>query len=277
MADPGAQRVRLRAREGEDVEWTHRVAQRASTLKNMMDDAPTEDGVYPLPTIAAAELEMLMEMCEADSMPARLELCSIPELFRLVEGASFLDAPGALNHAQRTLASRLEGKRADELREVLGATDDFGSVEDRLAALAEPAFSPEGQLSLATTGSAGPPALEPQPSLSGVEVTDDAKEAALGMVDVGTLAELKGVSRSWLVLARRVLCSRLGRCEGQPAPTELAEITDLNIKIIVDAGRSWEAAAAGRMLPSLARLRWEGFEVSVAAVREVDLDERDED
>jgi hypothetical protein len=31
------------------------------------------------------------------------------------------------------------------------------------------------------------------------------------------------------------------------------------------------------MLPSLARLRWEGFEVSVAAVRGVDLDERDED
>jgi hypothetical protein len=31
------------------------------------------------------------------------------------------------------------------------------------------------------------------------------------------------------------------------------------------------------MLPSLARLRWEGFEVSVAAVREVDLDERDAD
>ncbi|KOO33973.1 protein nlrc3 [Chrysochromulina tobinii] len=31
------------------------------------------------------------------------------------------------------------------------------------------------------------------------------------------------------------------------------------------------------MLPSLARLRWEGFEVNVAAVRGVDLDERDDD
>jgi Ran GTPase-activating protein (RanGAP) involved in mRNA processing and transport len=108
-------------------------------------------------------------------------------------------------------------------------------------------------------------------------VTDDAKEVALGMVDVGTLAELKGVSQSWLALARRVLCSRLSRCEGQPEPTQMAEITDLNIKVLVDAGRPWEAAAAGRMLPSLARLRWEGFEVSVAAVRGVDLDERDED
>eukprot|EP00900_Chrysochromulina_parva_P006654 jgi/Chrpa1/15990/Chrysochromulina_OHIO_Genome00024039-RA len=92
------------------------------------------------------------------------------------------------------------------------------------------------------------------------------------MVDVGTLAELKGVSQSWLALARRVLCSRLSRYEGQPAPTQLAEITDLNIKVLVEAGRPWEAAAAGRMLPSLARLRWEGFTVSVAAVREVNLE-----
>ena len=57
----------------------------------------------------------------------------------------------------------------------------------------------------------------------------------------------------------------------------MAEITDLSIKALVDAGRPWEAAAAGRMLPSLARLRWEGFEVSVVAVRGVDLDEMDED
>ena len=273
MTDGNEERVRLRAREGEAVEWTRRAAQRAGTLKDMMDDAPTDDGVYPVPTIAAAELAVLREMCEADSMPARLEQCSISELFRLVEGASFLDAPGALNHAQRALASRLNGKRADELRDLLGATDDFDIAEDRVAALAEPAFSPEGhQLSVATMGSAGgPPALQPQPSLSGMAVTDDAKEVALGMVDVGMLTELKGVSRSWLALARRVLCSRLSRCEGQPAPTQLAEITDLNIKVLVDAGRPWEAAAAGRMLPSLVRLRWEGFTVSVAAVREVDL------
>jgi hypothetical protein len=270
--------VRLRAREGEAVEWTRRVAQRSGTLKDMMDDAPTEDGVYPVPMIAAAELAVLREMCEAESMPARLEQCSISELFRLVEGASFLDAPGALNHAQRALASRLNGKRADELRELLGEMDGFGSAEERVAALAEPAFSPEGQLSVATVGSAaGPPALQPQPSLSGMAVTDDAKEVALGMVDVVTLAELKGVNRSWLALARRVLCSRLSRCKGLPAPTQLAEITDLNIKVLVDAGRPWEAAVAGRMLPSLARLRWEGFEVSVAAVRGVDLDQRDED
>eukprot|EP00900_Chrysochromulina_parva_P006510 jgi/Chrpa1/15860/Chrysochromulina_OHIO_Genome00012274-RA len=231
----GQERVRLRAREGEAVEWTRRVAQQAGTLKDMMDDAPTEDGVYPVPMIAAAELAVLREMCETDSMPARLEQCSISELFRLVEGASFLDAPRALNHAQCALGTRLNGKCANELRELLGATEGFGNADERVAALAEPAFSPEGQLSEATVGSAGgaPALLQPQPSLSGMAVTDDAKEVALGMVDVGTLVELKGVSQSWLALARRVLCSRLSRCEGQPAPTQMAEITDLNIKVLV--------------------------------------------
>ena len=180
-------------------------------------------------------------MCEADFKPAGLEECSVSELFRLVEGASFLDAPGALNHAQRALASRLNGKRSDELRDLLGATDDFGSAEDRAAALAEPAFSPEGhQLSEATVGSAGgPPALQPQPSLLGMAVTDDAKEVALGMVNVGTLAELKGVNRSWRALAQRVLCSRLSRCEGQPAPTQLAE----NLRSLISTSRSLSTRA----------------------------------
>ena len=69
--------VRVRAREGEEVEWSTKAARRAGTLKDMMDDAPTENGIYPengrLP-IAAAELTMLGAMCEADDpTPASLD------------------------------------------------------------------------------------------------------------------------------------------------------------------------------------------------------------
>ena len=172
-----------------------------------------------------------------------------------------------LQQVQQAVAGRLVDKRADELRTLLGATDDL-SAEERAAALAEPAFIPEGD-------EPTPPALQPQPSL--LSVTDDAKELALATVDVGTLTELKGVSRAWRALARRVLCSRLCSVDGQPVPKEKAEITNVNIELLFEAGRPWEAAAAGRQLPSLARLRWQGLVVDVAAVREVDLDEEDEE
>ena len=264
--------VRVRAREGEEVEWSTKAARRAGTLKDMMDDAPTENGIYPengrLP-IAAAELTMLGAMCEADDpTPASLAQRSVPELLRLVDDANYLDAPRAvLQQVQQAVAARLVDKCADELRTLLGATDDL-SAEERAAALAEPAFIPEGD-------EPTPPALQPQPSL--LSVTDDAKELALATVDVGTLTELKGVSRAWRTLARRVLCSRLCSVDGQPVPKEKAEITNVNIELLFEAGRPWEAAAAGRQLPSLARLRWQGLVVDVAAVREVDLDEEDEE
>ncbi|KOO34787.1 hypothetical protein Ctob_015296, partial [Chrysochromulina tobinii] len=99
-------------------------------------------------------------------------------------------------------------------------------------------------------------------------------EAALGLVDVATLAELKGVTRSWRALARRVLCSRLCRRDGQPVPTRLDEITDLDVEQLIEAGRPGDAAVAGRMLPGLARLHGYGYVVDVAAVRAADLQNR---
>jgi hypothetical protein len=96
-------------------------------------------------------------------------------------------------------------------------------------------------------------------------------EAALGLVDVATLAELKGVTRSWRALAQRVLCSRLCRRDGQPVPTRLDQITDLDVEQLIEAGRPGDAAVAGRMLPGLARLHGYGYVVDVAAVRAADL------
>eukprot|EP00900_Chrysochromulina_parva_P015346 jgi/Chrpa1/23812/Chrysochromulina_OHIO_Genome00026551-RA len=96
-------------------------------------------------------------------------------------------------------------------------------------------------------------------------------EAALGLVDVATLAELKGVTRSWRALAQRVLCSRLCRRDGQPVPTRLDQITDLDVEQLIEAGRPGDAAVAGRMLPGLARLHGYGYVVDVAAVWASDL------
>ena len=228
------ERIRVRARGGEEVTWPREAARNAGTLKDLMDDAPPEDGVYPVPKIVAWTLDLLGKLSDPGTTRPSVDECSMPQLMELVEGALFLDADRALEHIQRAIARRLNGQRAQDLCVVLGASGDFDGAEERAEALAEPAFLPEGYEApqqLGAASSSAPPAPLRQPSLSGVPATEDAREAALAIVDVATLCELKGVNRFWRALSRRVLCSRLCRGRGQPAPTHLEEITDLDVEL----------------------------------------------
>ena len=264
--------VRIRSREGEEVEWSRKAARRAGTLRNSMDDAaPPDDDVYPAEAVSATVLHKLRELCEPDYVySADLEHLPVPELLGLIDGANFLAADQALIHAQHALAAQLNGKSAEELRALLGVANDVYSVEERAAALAEAAFTPEFQPAVATGANyLEPPMLQRPPSLLGI--SDDSKEVALEMVDVGTLAEIKGLSQSWRAIARRVLCSRLCQRAGQPTPMQLDDVTDLNVECLAASRRLWEATSAGRLLPSLTRLNGFGFMVDVLAVRAAQL------
>jgi hypothetical protein len=96
-----------------------------------MDDAPPEDGVYPVPAIAAWTLDLLGKLSDPDSTRPSVDECSMSQLMELVEGALFLDANRALEHIQRAIAQRLNGQRAHDLCVVLGAGSDFdGGVCD---------------------------------------------------------------------------------------------------------------------------------------------------
>eukprot|EP00900_Chrysochromulina_parva_P005793 jgi/Chrpa1/15214/Chrysochromulina_OHIO_Genome00015859-RA len=257
-------RVRVRGREGVEVEWSRKAARRAGRLNDWLNDLdPSEDTVYPMNETTATVLRTLGAMCDDDEWSAScLDGSSLTQIAALVEGAGNLIAEQALEYAQTAFARRLDGKRANELRELLGAVDDFESDEERVEAIAEPAFTPDGPVPQSTA--AGPPALP---------VNADAAEAALAEVDVGTLIELKGVNRAWRALGRRALCSRLCRREGHADPQRIDEITELNLQLLIEAGRPWEAVRAGRLLLHLERLTGYGFVVDVAAVRLVNLDE----
>jgi hypothetical protein len=272
--------IRLRSLEGEEVPWPRNTAQRAAFLKNLMDDAPTNDNVYPVSAVSTAVLVSLERLCDPDyDQSATLAEKSAQELFKLLDGSNFLDAAPALEHVQRALASLLDGKKVDELRGLLHATDDL-TPEERVAALAEPIFMPVAEpifMPVADgpqpAAAMAPPCLLQQPSLSGVEGTDDAKGLALCAVDIGTLTEFKGVNRFWGAVARHELCSRLCCREGQQAPQKPVDVIDLDVERLVRAGRPWDVAAAWRLLPSLSRLHGYGFQVSLAAVRTAHLPE----
>ena len=262
------EQIRVRARDGEEVTLSRDAARLMGTLKDLMDLATSEDGIYPMPTIMASTLQMVCKLNDPDYTWPSSDEPSLYQLIQFIEDALYLDAPIALKHLQRAFASRLNGMRAPELRALIGAGGDFGSAEEYAPPNAEPAFVPEDVLEAPQqpASSTLPPEPLQQPSFSA-----DAMEAALGLVDVATLAELKGVTRSWRALAQRVLCSRLCRRDGQPVPTRLDEITDLDVEQLIEAGRPGDAAVAGRMLPGLARLHGYGYVVDVAAVRAADL------
>jgi len=261
------EQIRVRARDGEEVTLLRDAARLMGTLKDLMDLATSEDGIYPMPTITASTLQMVCKLNDPDYTWPSSDEPSLFQLFQLIEDALYIDAPIALKHIQRAIASQLNGKRAPELCALVGAGGDFDSAEEHAPPHVEPAFVPEGvEAPQQPASSTLPPEPLQQPSFSA-----DAMEAALGLVDVATLAELKGVTRSWRTLAQRVLCSRLCRRDGQPVPTRLDEITDLDVEQLIEAGRPGDAAVAGRMLPGLSRLHGFGYVVDVAAVRAANL------
>ena len=272
----------VRSRESDMVPWSRKAACRSGMLKNYMDDAPADDDVYRVLDVAgndrfsAAVLRTLAALSELDTSAATLALPSLSELAELVEAANFLEAIPALEHIQGEFAARLNGRSTEEMRAMIGATDDL-TDEARDALVAEPAFMPPLAVAKQTAGTAsaavppGNPALRSQPSLSGVSVTEDAKETlALGKVGTATLVKLKGVNRFWCGVAQRVLCSRICCDEGGSICT-LADITDIDAECLTCGGRAGDVSAAGRLLPNLARLRGFGFEVDVAAIRGADV------
>ena len=97
----------------------------------------------------------------------------------------------------------------------------------------------------------------------------DVLEAVLQQVDAAALRQLKAASLAWCAHVRRELCKRLwvplSRREGQPEPTGVDSITDLDVECLNEAGRPWEVVVAGRQLPQLARLHGWGFVVDSPA------------
>ena len=94
-------RVRVRGREGEEVEWSQKAARRAERLKNWLDDLdPSEHSIFPIEETATTVLRTLGEMCDDDWSASSLEECSLSQLAALIEGASNLIAEQALEYAQ---------------------------------------------------------------------------------------------------------------------------------------------------------------------------------
>ena len=96
------EQIRVRARDGEEVTLSRDAARLTGTLKDLMDLATSEDGIYPMPTIMASTLQMVCKLNDPDlyTWPSSDEH-SLFQLIQLIEDALYLDAPIALKHTSR--------------------------------------------------------------------------------------------------------------------------------------------------------------------------------
>ena len=94
-------------------------------------------------------------------------------------------------------------------------------------------------------------------------------QEVLEQLDMLTLLNVKGVSKTWRTKARSVVWAWLCRREGQPVPASRVAVTDVDIEPFVKADGPDVAHVGEAMVrfPNLARMHAHGFVVDVAAVR----------
>ena len=60
--------IRVRGRDGEEVEWSRKAARKAITLRHMMEDTSTSGILVAGNMIPAPALRTLSELCEAEAV-----------------------------------------------------------------------------------------------------------------------------------------------------------------------------------------------------------------
>ena len=93
------ERIRVHARDGEEVTLSCNTARLAGTIKDLMDFATSENGIYAMPAIRASKLQLVCRLNDPEyTWPSMDQLYdhSLVQLIKLIEDALYLDAPMAL-------------------------------------------------------------------------------------------------------------------------------------------------------------------------------------
>ena len=278
-----------RAEHGPDlVRMSREAVDRASTLKNMLEDSGSDYLIMPAAGGTDEGVRLVAAICEVDDGSTYpTDGIAIGTLVEGIAAANFMDAGGALQCLASALFGHMVGQDTGALRTMLGAIDDLKEKEGNASARDEPLFEPEHDDNIASSqpeaaASSANAALAPPVlgrSMSFALGSDDAIEAALKYAPVLVLSLLKDVSLAWRQWARRALCSRACATNGAglATPARREDITDLNVEFLIGAGRSCDVVVAARLLPNLARLHGYGYVVDVAAVRGADLGNEEEE
>ncbi|KAF8113712.1 hypothetical protein N665_0046s0060 [Sinapis alba] len=139
----------LKSSDGESFEVDEAVALECQTIKNMIEDDCTENGI-PLPNVNSATLSKVIEYCkkhvEASAEDKEMYGSNVdtelktwdkdfvkvdqPVLFDLILAANFLNIPGLLDLTCKTVADMMRGKTVNELRTLFNIKNDYTAEEE---------------------------------------------------------------------------------------------------------------------------------------------------
>jgi len=145
-------KVKLLSQEGELIEVEEEVAMKSTLIKNMIEDAGTEEDI-PLPNVKTSVLKKVLEYCQhyktenppeiekplkstnmADVVPEfdakYIDLENLEEIFEIILAANYLDIKSLLDLSCAKIASLIKGKTPEEIRKTFNIQNDFTPEEE---------------------------------------------------------------------------------------------------------------------------------------------------
>ncbi|KAJ4889543.1 SKP1-like protein 4 [Raphanus sativus] len=148
-----SKKIILISSDGESFEVDETVALKCGTIKNMIEDDCTENGV-PLSNVNSATLALVIEYCkkhveaaakakagdqdiygankdtELQTWDQDFVKVDQPALFDLILASNYLNIPGLLDLTCKTVADMMRGKTVDEIRTHFHIKKDFTAEEE---------------------------------------------------------------------------------------------------------------------------------------------------
>lgn len=142
--------VTLLSQDGNSFEVSLDVAKMSETIKNLIEDAGTDNPV-PLPNVSSVILAKVVEYCQYhhahpvvlsdenkdekrtdDISGWDLDFCKVDQktLFDLILAANYLDIKDLLDLTCKTVANMIKGKTPEEIRKTFNIKNDFTPEEE---------------------------------------------------------------------------------------------------------------------------------------------------
>ena len=117
---------------------------RASTLKNMLEDSSSDYLIMPAAGGTDEGVRLVAAICEAgDGSTYPTDDIKTGALVEGIAAANYMDAGGALQCLASALFGHMDGQDTGALRALLGAIDDLKQETENASARDEPLFEPE--------------------------------------------------------------------------------------------------------------------------------------